>query len=242
MEANELYLDLPQLPLRAKVLKFVVDYLAVILFFGFPLIIIPFMALVFVNWIYYQHGSRGGGSPIVSTRRIGKYGRPFRFYQLRTHTKSGVLTPFGEWVKKWALDELPQIINIALRQMSTVGPRPVTPDELARYQDVPGFTHRFGALPGVCGVAIGTFTNTEAIAEGYKSEQTLRWIPLDRDYIAKWTLALEWLAYKLSAKDAKRGHDPTPKSVPATAADLQPQAPPTPVGGANTLLRLVLLH
>jgi lipopolysaccharide/colanic/teichoic acid biosynthesis glycosyltransferase len=178
MAATALYTGLPELPKRAKVLKFLVDMIAVLVFFACPLIIVPFVLLLAVNWLYYL--PRGGGLPIVATLRAGKYGRNFRFYQLRTHTRANQLTPFGRWLKHWAIDELPQIINIARRRMSLVGPRPVHPDELIHNADNRDLPFRFGALPGVCGLAIGTFTNAEAIELGYEKRQVSLWLALDR--------------------------------------------------------------
>jgi lipopolysaccharide/colanic/teichoic acid biosynthesis glycosyltransferase len=73
--------------------------------------------------------------------RIGRYGKPFKVIKLRTMKDSGEthttvtnsndprITGFGKFFRKTKIDELPQLINVLIGQMSLVGPRP----------DVPGF-------------------------------------------------------------------------------------------------------
>lgn len=82
-----------------------------------------------------------GGSPIFTQTRVGKYGKPFKMYKLRTmyvndytpqkngivHTESQDLDdrviPFCKFVRKARFDEIPQMINILKGEMSIVGPR-----------------------------------------------------------------------------------------------------------------------
>ncbi|MBR1481120.1 MAG: exopolysaccharide biosynthesis polyprenyl glycosylphosphotransferase [Paludibacteraceae bacterium] len=77
------------------------------------------------------------GPVIYRQERVGLHGRPFRILKFRTmveDAESGVpqlsqesdprVTPFGRWMRKYRLDELPQFINILRGEMSIVGPRP----------------------------------------------------------------------------------------------------------------------
>ena len=98
------------------------------------------------------------GSPIYSQERVGRLGRPFRIYKFRTMvadaddvekylspeqlaewrrerkvTGDPRITRLGRVLRKTSLDELPQFLNVLAGQMSVVGPRAVTYDELAHY-------------------------------------------------------------------------------------------------------------
>lgn len=78
--------------------------------------------------------------------RVGRWGRPFRIWKFRTMrvnaealgpsvTKSGDtrVTPIGRFLRKWKLDELPQLLNVFAGEMSFVGPRPEVPHYVALY-------------------------------------------------------------------------------------------------------------
>ena len=63
------------------------------------------------------------------------------------------MTPFGQWLRATAMDELPQLINILRGEMSFVGPRPLIPEELVELRQVPGGSQRQSMRPGLTGLA-----------------------------------------------------------------------------------------
>jgi lipopolysaccharide/colanic/teichoic acid biosynthesis glycosyltransferase len=59
------------------------------------------------------------------------------------------ITPVGRWIRKWSLDELPQLFNVLLGDMTLVGPRPAIPYEVAEYPT--WYLQRFSVKPGLTG-------------------------------------------------------------------------------------------
>jgi lipopolysaccharide/colanic/teichoic acid biosynthesis glycosyltransferase len=100
------------------------------------------------------------GRPLFFVQtRVGRHGRPFRLYKFRTletgpkdptrpadHT-----TPIGAVLRRWAVDELPQLWNVLRGEMSLVGPRPVPLDQVERYG--PHERRRLRVRPGLTGWA-----------------------------------------------------------------------------------------
>jgi len=82
-----------------------------------------------------------GGPAIFKQMRIGKTGVPFKFYKFRSmplntpivESKETIklqITPFGKFIRRTNLDELPQIYNVLKGEMSFIGPRPPIPQQL----------------------------------------------------------------------------------------------------------------
>jgi lipopolysaccharide/colanic/teichoic acid biosynthesis glycosyltransferase len=64
------------------------------------------------------------------------------------------ITPLGRLMRRYRIDELPQLANILAGEMSFVGPRPERPHFVERLVDaVPGYTERFKVKPGITGLA-----------------------------------------------------------------------------------------
>lgn len=122
------------------------------------LVLWPFLLLVAVA-IRIQ--SPGGA--IFAQVRVGKHGRPFTCYKLRTmHTgtaslpthevKASAVTALGEHLRRFKVDELPQLWNVLVGDMSLVGPRPCLPSQT----DLIAARKRLGVfevLPGITGLA-----------------------------------------------------------------------------------------
>ena len=109
-----------------------------------------------------------GGPVFFHQRRVGKGGQPFTVHKLRTMTvgtdqiDGGYPTPtmvtrVGRWVRRLSLDEIPQLWNITIGEMSFVGPRPTLPNQVARYTEWQ--FHRLDVPPGLTGLAQIRFRN-----------------------------------------------------------------------------------
>lgn len=103
------------------------------------------------------------GPPVLFRQeRPGLGGRLFRLYKFRTMKEEtgkdgdprfdgSRLTPLGRWMRKWSLDELPEMFNILKGDMSLVGPRPLLPQYLDRYTREQSRRHE--VRPGLTGWA-----------------------------------------------------------------------------------------
>lgn len=104
--------------------------------------------------------------------RIGRYGKPFTLLKFRTMvvSKAGLLvtaatdhriTRIGRILRKWKLDELPEIYNVLIGEMSFVGPRPEVP-ELVDFGD-PAWARVLMARPGITDPVTLSLRNEEAV-------------------------------------------------------------------------------
>jgi len=126
----------------------------------------------------------GDPGPIFfGARRIGAGGHPFTLVKFRTmyvNSSGGMLTsdrdprvtPLGRHLRRWKIDEIPQLWNVLRGEMSLVGPRPEDP----RFVDLSDPTHRrvFTATPGITGLAQLKFRNEEALLTGSEPERVYR--------------------------------------------------------------------
>lgn len=113
--------------------------------------------------ILYFIGLFDTGSPIFTQERVGHNKKPFTLVKFRTmkvntasvasHLASTAsITPFGSFLRKTKLDELPQLWNVLKGDMSLVGPRPglFNQDELIQERDAKNI---FAVRPGITGLA-----------------------------------------------------------------------------------------
>lgn len=116
-----------------------------------------------VMLVLYIIGLFDTGSPVFKQERVGKNKQPFTLYKFRTmnvkaksvatHLADGSqITKFGSFLRKSKLDELPQLINVVLGDMSLVGPRPnlFNQTELIEERDSRGV---YNVVPGITGLA-----------------------------------------------------------------------------------------
>jgi lipopolysaccharide/colanic/teichoic acid biosynthesis glycosyltransferase len=94
-----------------------------------------------------------GGPALFIQRRVGSARRPFQVFKFRS-MRDGEITRVGQWVRRTGLDELPQFLNVCRGEMSVVGPRPLTPEDIQRlgWND-PSFDWRFAPKPGITGLS-----------------------------------------------------------------------------------------
>ncbi len=83
--------------------------------------------------------------------RIGKNRTVFKVYKFRT-MENGIITRVGKWLRKTGLDELPQYINVVKGEMSIVGPRPLTMNDIQRL-NWESHDKRWLITPGLTGLA-----------------------------------------------------------------------------------------
>jgi exopolysaccharide biosynthesis polyprenyl glycosylphosphotransferase len=144
------------------------------------------------------------GPAIFTQVRCGLNGRRFVFYKFRSMCqnaeamRAGVehlskrqlamkipddprLTLVGRWLRKFSIDELPQLFNVLKGDMSLVGPRPALPDEVEQYKRWQ--RRRLRMRPGLtCLWAVN----------GRDAVDFETWMKLDMQYIDQWSLGLDW--------------------------------------------------
>lgn len=104
--------------------------------------------------------------------RVGRGGRPFRILKLRTMRVGAVgaavtargdarVTAVGRFLRRWKLDELPQLWNVVVGDMSLVGPRPEVPRYVERFPE--DYARILRVRPGVTDLAAIVYRDEEAV-------------------------------------------------------------------------------
>jgi lipopolysaccharide/colanic/teichoic acid biosynthesis glycosyltransferase len=139
------------------------------------------------------------GRPVFFRQvRVGLAGQPFMILKLRTmrarETREQLataigdqrITPVGRWLRRYHIDELPQLWNVLVGEMSLVGPRPEQPALAEAYaRDVPAFAHRTRMRPGITGLA--------QVSAGYAADlgETRLKLAHDLDYVKNCSFGLD---------------------------------------------------
>ncbi|HTI68743.1 MAG TPA: sugar transferase [Candidatus Limnocylindria bacterium] len=149
------------------------------------------------------------GPVLFRQMRAGLNGRPFVMLKFRTMvnnaeqlkqelaalnemkgpvfkvTNDPRITRIGTFLRKWSIDEFPQLWNVLRGEMSLVGPRPLPVDEVARFDD-PGHRRRLSVKPGLtCLWQVSGRNNVRDFSE---------WVRLDLEYIDNWSI---WLDFRI---------------------------------------------
>ena len=149
------------------------------------------------------------GPVFFRQQRSGLNGAPFTLYKFRTMvtnaeqfkheleamnemsgpvfkvTNDPRVTPFGKWLRRYSLDELPQLFNVLRTEMSLVGPRPLPVDEVKRFENL-AHRRRLSVKPGL--TCLWQISGRNQISD-FKD-----WVRLDLEYIDNWSL---WLDLKI---------------------------------------------
>lgn len=136
--------------------------------FGGLAILSPVLLIIAI-WIHFK---MPGGPVIFRQKRVGQHGRTFTMYKFRSMTVSHSgnsisvkgetrITPLGARLRKYKLDELPELWNVLIGDMSFVGPRPDVPGYADKLQ---GDDRRILLLkPGITGPASLKYRNEEEL-------------------------------------------------------------------------------
>lgn len=152
-------------------------------------------------WVLVRATSAGPG--FYSQIRVGRNGRQYRIYKIRTmfhncEATSGAawctkhdrrITRVGHVLRKLHIDELPQLLNVLLGEMSLVGPRPERPEFVGPLcEQIPGYFDRLAVRPGVTGLA------QIQLPPDIDVDDVRKKVVLDRCYAANRSL---WLDFRI---------------------------------------------
>tara|TARA_R110000787_G_scaffold136193_4_gene248668 strand:- start:2652 stop:3242 length:591 start_codon:yes stop_codon:yes gene_type:complete len=161
-----------------------------------PFLLLPLIFLIIIATLSTKQ------SGIFIQQRIGKEGKPFSFYKIRSlkgsnHRDINEIamhqTNFGKWLRASKLDELPQLFNVINGTMSWVGPRPDVPgyaDQLKREDQI-----ILSVKPGVTGPATIKYKNEDLLLLQQKEpliyNDTVIWpdkVTINKEYVQHWSL------------------------------------------------------
>jgi len=178
-------------------------------FFGALLLLVLLIVIPVIPLIALAIKLTSPGPVFFRQQRSGLNGSPFTLYKFRTMvtnaeqfkqeleamnemsgpvfkvTNDPRVTPIGRFLRKYSLDELPQLFNVLRTEMSLVGPRPLPVDEVKRFENL-AHRRRLSVKPGL--TCIWQISGRNKISD-FKD-----WVRLDLEYIDNWSL---WLDLKI---------------------------------------------
>ena len=160
-----------------RIVKRLLDIVLSLIAMPFLLLLVAVLAPVIRLW--------DNGPVIYSGPRLGRNGRLFRMYKLRSMSigapdirntdgsaYSGAadprVTPVGRFLRKTSLDEAPQLINVLKGDMSLVGPRPDLPDGLELYDE--SQRQKLRVRPGITGYSQAYFRNSVDMSAKFRND------------------------------------------------------------------------
>ncbi len=201
----ESYYDLPMVSFQALPANLYSLYLKNIFEKILAFILLLFTApVIFLFAILVKLTSKGPA--FFKQERVGLHGRSFFQYKLRSmiinaeelkkdlshlNEQSGPvfkiekdprITPIGRFIRKFSIDELPQLFNVITGNMNLIGPRPPVPQEVEQY--TPSQMRRLSMKPGITGLWQVSGRNSLKEFED--------WVRLDLEYIDNWNLFLDF--------------------------------------------------
>lgn len=129
-----------------------------IVFSLFGILFLGFFILLF--WLLASIDTKSNG--LFVQKRIGQFGKLFKIYKLKSiQNNSDYISKFGKFIRKSKIDELPQLWNVLIGEMSFVGPRP---DVAGYYDKLEGNNRKILNLkPGLTSIASIKYANEDEI-------------------------------------------------------------------------------
>lgn len=176
------------------------------------------MLLLVTSWLFpiiaWLIKREDGGPVFFSQVRTGLDGRSFRLFKFRsmradaegdgeahwTRSRDSRVTPIGDFLRRTNLDELPQLYNVLIGDMSLVGPRPEQPKFVERFRNrYPTYNARHRVRSGLTGWAQ---------VNGLRGDTSIRQrVAHDLYYIENWSLGLDikilWRTFRVALHDAR---------------------------------------
>jgi lipopolysaccharide/colanic/teichoic acid biosynthesis glycosyltransferase len=161
-----------------------------------PLMLIVAVCVMVNSW----------GPPLYRAARVGTHGRQVYILKFRKMKRGASgppltvaddrrFTRIGRWLARTKLDELPQLFNVVLAQMSLVGPRPEDPSFVQRHRD--SFQPILTVRPGITGLSQLAFASESRVLDPvdpirhYEERILPQKLELDALYVRQWHLLLD---------------------------------------------------